>query len=167
MSKKRIIVLATIFIIALTFIYYSKPIKTSEELQGIIINKAAEDRVEKASIRFEGYTYRKIFKPNTFRGHIYINDKKYPHANFQLLKDSYSEILYWNGDENSPVDGVFVSLGRVFIGENFNSLEIMLTNEEGVGNNKVLVAPATTVKEAQDIMEEIKYIIIEKYAVKS
>lgn len=166
MNKKKISVLVTIFIIAITFIYYSKPIKTSEDLQGIILNKAAEDRIEKASIRFEGYTYRKIFKPNTFRGHIYINDKKYPHANFQLLKDSYSEILYWNGDENSPVDGVFVSLGRVFVGESFSSLELRLANEEGVENNKVLVAPATTLKEAQDIMEEIKYIIIEKYAMK-
>ncbi len=156
MNKRRILVLVIIFSIALGFIYYSKPTKVDLNLEGVILNKSKESNVENVNIRFQGYTYRKVLKPNNFRGYIYINDKKYPHVSVELTKDSYANMLYWSGDENSPVDGVFLSLGEVFIGENFNSIGLIFTTEDGARNDKILIAPARDVKEAEEVLEEIE-----------
>lgn len=162
MNKRRILVLVLIFSVALIFIYYSKPIKISTELQGIRFNKNIENKAENITIKFDGYMYRKMVKPNSFRGYIYIDGRKYPHASIDLLNDSYSDLLYWEGDENSPVDGVFLSLGQIFIEEDFSKVVIRFSNEDGISNDETLSAPAGNMKEAEDVFQEILWKIAKK-----
>lgn len=163
LNKRRILVLAIIFMVATTFIYYSKPTKVTVELEGIRFNKNIENKIDNTAIKFEGYIYKKISKPNTFRGHIYIDGKKYPHASIDLLKDSYSDLLYWEGDENSPVDGIFLSLGQIFIDENFSRFELRVSNEYGISTDETISAPASNMNEAEEVLQEIKYKIMSKY----
>jgi hypothetical protein len=163
LNKRRILALVIIFMVAAFFIYYSKPTKVTVELEGIRFNKNIENKIDNTATKFEGYIYKKISKPNTFRGHIYIDGKKYPHASIDLLKDSYSDLLYWEGDENSPVDGEFLTLGQIFIDENFSRFELRVSNEYGISTDETISAPASNMNEAEEVLQEIKHKVMSKY----
>lgn len=126
-KRKLIIVIFTIFIIAIIYFKFcKKPIY--HNYAGIIYNNSNNEYIEKCEIKIKGYANKWLLFNDGheiafFIGDIEFGDKKLEDCSFFILNNNWMMIAQ---DVKYGIVIKYEEIGEIFIGDNFKHVKLLI-----------------------------------------